>query len=111
MKLKIPYGWRRDLPDHRDFLYSAIKPRLKLPEKVDLTKNCSAVEDQQNIGSCTAQALAGNIEFLDKKIDNAYIDVSRLFIYYNERVIIKTVDQDSGATLRDGIKALPCRRN
>ena len=63
------------IPDLRDFLYSAIKPKIKLPEKVDLTKNCSSVEDQNDLGSCTAQALAGNIEFLDKKIDNAYIDV------------------------------------
>jgi len=29
--------------------------------------------------------LPGNIELLDKKIDGVYTDVSRLFIYYNER--------------------------
>lgn len=57
-------------------------------------------------GNCTAQALAGNIEFLDNKIDSLYTDVSRLFIYYNERALIDTIDYDSGAMLRDGIKTL-----
>jgi len=64
------------------------------------------VEEQGKLGSCTAQALAGNIEYLDKKIDGSYTDVSRLFIYYNERIIKDTVDYDSGASLRDGIKTL-----
>ena len=50
--------------------------------------------------------MAGNIEFLDKKIDSEYTDVSRLFIYYNERSLEDTVDYDSGASLRDGIKTL-----
>lgn len=37
---------------------------------------------------------------------NKFAAVSRLFIYYQERVIEDTVDQDSGAQIRDGIKAL-----
>jgi C1A family cysteine protease len=64
------------------------------------------VEDQGRLGSCTAQALAGNLEFLDKRPDTFYEDTSRLFIYYNERLIEDTVDYDSGASLRDGIKSL-----
>lgn len=100
------YGWLPDIPDQRDYLYNSIKPAIRLPKKVDLREGCSNVEEQGKLGSCTAQALAGNIEFLDKKIDNRYTDVSRLFIYYNERVIIDTVDYDSGASLRDGIKTL-----
>lgn len=100
------YGWLPDIPDVRDFLYSAIRPRLRLPRAVDLTLECSAVEDQGALGSCTAQALAGHLEFLDNKTDHSYIDVSRLFIYYNERVLINTEKVDSGALLRDGIKTL-----
>lgn len=100
------YGWLPDIPDQRDYLYGAIRPVIRLPDKVDLRDFCSLVEDQGNLGSCTAQALAGNIEFLDNKIDSLYTDVSRLFIYYNERVLIDTVDYDSGASLRDGIKTL-----
>lgn len=100
------YGWVPDLPDQRDYLYAAIKPVVRLPDKVDLRQLCSEVEDQLNLGSCTAQALAGNIEFLDNMSDSEYADVSRLFIYYNERALIDTVDYDSGASLRDGIKTL-----
>lgn len=100
------YGWVPDIPDQRDYLYSALKPRIRLPIKVDLRSYCSLVEDQGALGSCTANALAGNIEFLDNKPDYSYQDVSRLFIYYNERVLINSVDFDSGATLRDGIKTL-----
>ena len=100
------YGWTPDVPDHRDLLYGAIRPKLKLPPVVDLRASCSAVEDQGRLGSCTANALAGNLEFLDNNDDAAYTDVSRLFIYYNERVIEGHVDSDSGAMLRDGIKTL-----
>jgi len=94
------------VPDQRDFLYKSIKPVIKLKKDVDLSYVCSEVEDQDRLGSCTSQALAGNLEFLDKNIDGVYTDVSRLFIYYNERVLINSVDYDSGASLRDGIKTL-----
>jgi C1A family cysteine protease len=101
------YGWLPDLPDHRDFLYSAIAPKIKkLPRKVDLQKECSPIEDQGSLGSCTANALVGALEFLENKNGVRFVDLSRLFVYYNERVIEGTVDQDSGAFLRDGIKSL-----
>lgn len=100
------YGWMPDRPDQRDYLYKAIRPVIKLPRKVDLREYCSQVERQGSLGSCTAQALAGNLEYLDNRIDELYTDVSRLFIYYNERLLMDTVDYDSGASLRDGIKTL-----
>jgi len=100
------YGWVPDAPDQRDFLYSAIRPVIRLPKRADLRNGCSEVERQGKLGSCTAQALAGNLEFLDKKLDGEYVDTSRLFIYYNERALIDTIDYDSGASLRDGIKTL-----
>jgi len=106
MRYSGNYGWVPDMPDRRDFLYSAIRPVIRLPKKVDLREDCSDVERQGKLGSCTAQALAGNIEFLDKKIDDKYVNMSRLFIYYNERAIMDTIDYDSGASLRDGIKTL-----
>ena len=107
-KVKYSYGWLPDIPDHRDFLYSGIKPKkLRLPSNVDLRQSCSPVENQGQLGSCTANALVGNVEFLDLKDgDNQYTDKSRLFIYYNERVLEHTPDSDSGAMLRDGIKTL-----
>ena len=101
------YGWVPDLPDHRDQLYSAPVVALKaMPPKVDLTSQCPPVYDQGQLGSCTANALAGNLEFLEKKASKPATDLSRLFIYYNERGIEGTEAQDSGAMLRDGIKAL-----
>lgn len=101
------YGWLPDLPDHRDLMYSAIAPRLRpLPEKMDLRPKCSPIENQGDLGSCTANALAGAVEFLEVKGGGRLVNVSRLFIYYNERVIEGTVKEDSGAFLRDGIKSL-----
>jgi C1A family cysteine protease len=64
------------------------------------------VEDQGQLGSCTANALVGALEFLMLKDQKTYVDMSRLFVYYNERVIEHTVNQDSGAMIRDGIKTL-----
>lgn len=106
MKISRQYGWVPDIPDQRDYLYKAIRPVIKLPEETNLRKYCSIVEDQGSLGSCTAQALAGNLEFLDYKLDALYEDISRLFIYYNERALIDTIEYDSGAMLRDGIKTL-----
>ncbi|MBU4376766.1 MAG: C1 family peptidase [Candidatus Omnitrophica bacterium] len=100
------YGWQPDIPDERDFLYRAIRPVIRLPKKVNLQARCSKVEDQGDLGSCTAQSLAGNLEFLDNEADGQYTDVSRLFIYYNERLLMDSVDYDSGASLRVGIKTL-----
>jgi len=100
------HGWLPDIPDQRDYLYSAIKPKIKLKPKADLRRYCSTIEKQGRLGSCTACALTGNLEFLDNMPDHKYYDVSRLFIYYNERALRGNEDYDSGASLRDGIKTL-----
>src|SRR5450756_493078 len=85
---KSGYGWVPDLPDHRDIMYSAVrKIPVKLPTSVDLRPTCSKVEDQGQLGSCTGNALVGALEFLEKKDKVPYIELSRLFVYYNERVI------------------------
>ncbi|MDE1886319.1 MAG: C1 family peptidase [Xanthomonadaceae bacterium] len=101
------YGWIPDLPDQRDHLYAMVHavPR-KLPAKVDLRAQCPAIENQGQLGSCTANALAGALEFLERKQKQPVVDLSRLFIYYNERVIEHSIKQDAGAMLRDGIKTL-----
>jgi C1A family cysteine protease len=104
---KPGYGWVPDVPDQRDLMYGAVRPvPPTLPPHVDLRPTCPPVEDQGNLGSCTANALAGALEFLERKDNVSFIDVSRLFIYYDERVIENTVKSDSGAMLRDGIKTL-----
>ena len=104
---KNSYGWVPDLPDQRDFMFSAVaRVPAKLPASVDLRPYCAAVEDQGELGSCTGNALAGALEFLEKKDKMPFVDFSRLFIYYNERVIEHTTKSDSGAMIRDGIKTL-----
>jgi C1A family cysteine protease len=102
------YGWVPDLPDARDHLYAA--PMLQtsiLPAMVDLRPNCPPVYDQGQLGSCTGNAIAAAVQFERKKQGMAPdFAPSRLFIYYNERVIEGTVGTDAGAQIRDGIKAV-----
>jgi C1A family cysteine protease len=96
------YRWLPDPPDSRDHIYQ-LNTALTLAPVVDLRQYCSPVEDQGNIGSCTGNAIAGQIELLDRKAGKN-LDVSRLFIYYEERVLEGSVRYDAGAYIRDGIK-------
>lgn len=101
------YGWRADLPDHRDHIFSAHwLDLLKLPQSVDLRASCPPVYDQGQLGSCTANAIAGALEFDQIKQKEQAFTPSRLFIYFNERLKEGTVNSDSGAAIRDGIKSV-----
>jgi C1A family cysteine protease len=101
------YGWKPDPPDPRDQMFAAPQPVLAaLPPKVDLREGFSPVYDQGEIGSCTANAIGAAFQFAQKKQGLADFMPSRLFIYYNERVMLGTVDEDSGAIIRDGIKSV-----
>jgi C1A family cysteine protease len=82
------YGWKPALPDYRNLQYSAPLETLQaLPASVDLTSQCPAVYDQGQLGSCTAHSIGAAIEFGLLKEKDADMMPSRLFIYYNERVI------------------------
>ncbi len=117
MKTKYALGWVPDVPDVRDVPFSAVfrVPR-QAPAAVDLRAGCSAVENQGALGSCTAQALVGGLEFLQlRDLDRLggvkgkslpYRDLSRLFVYYNTRALMGTINEDSGAMLRTGLKSL-----
>lgn len=102
------YGWIPDLPDRRDRVYAAPLAALgPLPARVDLRRSCPPVYNQGLLGSCTANAIAGALEFDQMKQSQSDVFVpSRLFIYYNERVMEGTVDEDAGAMIRDGIKSV-----
>jgi C1A family cysteine protease len=102
------FGWVRDIPDQRDFRY---RPPLKLaralPAKVDLRAGFPDCYNQGQLGSCTANAISGALQFTEKKEGSGDPEMpSRLFIYFNERTLEGTVDSDSGAQIRDGIKTV-----
>ncbi len=100
------YGWRPDTPDMRDHLL-AVAPAKTLPRSVSLRKQMPPVYDQGQLGSCTANSIGAILEFNELKQRERDAAVpSRLFIYYNERVMEGTVNQDAGAEIRDGIKSV-----
>ena len=99
---KFSFQWKPDKLDTRDYKYT-VTPKAS-PNIVDLRAFCSPIENQGSLGSCTGQAIAGAIELLNKR-NRKPTDVSRLFIYYYERLLLGTVNYDSGAYIRDGIKA------
>jgi len=112
-------GWMPPMPDLRDYTeeQSEVKPLLKslvfpktkklqaLPERIDLRQWCSDVEDQGALGSCTAHACVGVVEYFERRAFGRHIDGSRLFIYKATRNLMK-VTGDTGAWLRNAMGAL-----
>ena len=110
-------GWVRDLPDFRDYSpeHEKIKPLLKklnvlstpasLPVKIDLRAWCAPIEDQGALGSCTANAGVGMIEFYEKKAYGVWLDASRLFLYKATRNLLGWTG-DTGAYLRTTMGAM-----
>jgi C1A family cysteine protease len=111
-------GWQPDLPDMRDLtaaskeidrVLSKSAPLKKAgqtaPAKIDLRKWCSPIEDQANIGSCTAHAGVGMMEYYERRAFGKYLDASRLFLYKVTRNLLG-FKGDDGATLRDTMKAM-----
>ena len=91
-------GWLPDLLDIRDHLYAAqVQAIEKLPPKVDLRNKCPPLYYQDYLPRCTANAIAGAIDFERKKRMLPLIILSRLFIYYNERQMEGAVEIDHGA--------------
>ena len=97
------YGWRPDLPDHRDHVYRPMA--MPLPSKTDLRPHCSPVEDQGLLGSCTGNAIVGVMELLHRTIMHRTLNLSRLFAYYNIRALEGTINSDAGGEIRDAVKA------
>ncbi len=124
-------GWLPDYPDFRDFTveHDEISPKQrslgqtesvrrmlakagvagvskkKLPASVDLRKWCSPVEDQGNLGSCTANAAVGILEYFERRSFGTHIDASRIFLYKVTRKLIHSTG-DTGAFLRSTMGAL-----
>lgn len=108
-KAKHIYRLKKDKEDLRDFSYkTAVFKRIsELPRLVDLRQGCSPIVDQGNLGSCTANAIASGLrEYMLLGAKLKLVFLSRLFLYYEERKIEGTINVDSGASLRDGMKVL-----
>ena len=109
-------GWIPDYPDFRDYTERAeevkqiLGPRGLLkakisPTSVDLREWCSPIENQGALGSCTAHAGAGVIEYYERKSFGKHIDASRLFLYKVTRNLMKQKG-DTGAYLRKTMGAM-----
>lgn len=99
------FGWKPSLPDQRD-LRLTFQVALELPPRWSLRASCPAVWDQGDLGSCTAHAV-GAAYIMEAKRQGIYEYMpSRLFMYYNARYLEGTTKEDSGATLRDAVKAV-----
>jgi len=101
------YGWLPQLPDLRDAQLK-IDAVTSLPSSVDLSRSADMppIYDQGQLGSCTGNAISGAVDYDNHKIKGAFLTPSRLWVYYQERMIEGTVSQDSGAQIRDGMKAV-----
>lgn len=119
-KEMVGTGWLPPLPDLRDYTEEhpeitrmakklGISPTKKvtssLPNKVDLRQWCSPIENQGALGSCTAHAALGIVEYFESRAFDKHIDGSRLFIYKTTRNLMGVVG-DTGAWLRNTMGAL-----
>jgi C1A family cysteine protease len=126
-------GWVRDYPDIRDFtpqtahipesskkrgvehtvtemlakvgLRASGKKAAPLPSSADLREWCSPIEDQGKIGSCTAHAVVGLLEYCERKAFGTHTDASRLFLYKATRNLLQW-EGDQGGLLRSAMGAL-----
>lgn len=99
------FGWIPDYPDARDYTSKTVGLKTsKTNRPVDLRKYCSKIVNQGNLGSCTANAAAGIVEYYQKKAGD-YSPVSRLFIYKATRNLMK-MNGDTGAYIRTTMGAL-----
>jgi len=110
-------GWLPDYPDFRDYTEEheamkgmlaptgVLKARAKTPASIDLRSWCSPIEDQGNLGSCTAHAGVGLVEYYERKAFGKYLDASRLFLYKVTRNLQHWTG-DTGAFLRNTMGGL-----
>jgi len=110
-------GYLPELPDIRDLnirseaIAKVLEPigvlRMapSLPASVDIRQYCSPIENQGNLGSCTANAGVGLLEYFERKSLGKHIDASRLFLYKATRDLMQ-VTGDTGAYIRSTLGAI-----
>lgn len=103
------YTVKKDTRDLRDSHFRSTKyasPK-ELPNNIDLRDKMSPVVDQGQLGSCTANAIVSGLrEYIELQTTRSLTRLSRLYLYWHERELEGTVNEDSGAMLRDGMKVL-----
>jgi len=118
MTQQFGMGWQRDIPDIRDYSVESndelaamfkgsqvLTAAPQLAAKVDLTRWCSPIEDQSSIGSCTAQAGVGLLEYFEIRAFRKHLNASRLFLYKTTRNYLQWTG-DTGAYLRSTMAAM-----
>jgi C1A family cysteine protease len=128
---KYGMGWIPDYPDFRDYttdrdeispkhrelgqkksikqmllsIKAGKKSKTEIPPNINLREWFSPVEDQESLGSCTAHAGVGLVEYFERRAYNKHIDASRLFLYKATRNLIHQTG-DTGAFIRTTMGAL-----
>ncbi|MDR6883011.1 C1 family peptidase [Bacillus sp. 3255] len=101
------YSLKPDPVDQRDYPFKARLSTANLPERVDLRDRLSPVVDQGGLGSCTSNAIVSGLREYQLINDGKPLTrLSRLFHYWKERELEGTINEDSGAYIRDGMKVL-----
>ena len=103
---KNTFRVKADRYDSRDYVarFADVSERRSY---VDLRQWASPVEDQLHLGSCVGQAIVGAFELMVNKLyPEQFVDLSRLFVYYNARLLDNWQNEDVGAYVRDGIKSV-----
>jgi hypothetical protein len=95
-------GCLPEAPSPKD--YAAVPNVSSLPPRVDLRPGCSPVEDQGRVGSCTANAIVGAVEYKRRK-DGRQDDLSRMFVYFNGRKLSGSETEDCGLRISHGMAA------
>lgn len=98
------YGWNRESPSADDYIYAANLAEMKT--SADYRSDLPPAYTQGTNGSCVAQAVAAMIQYNEKKQNLPNITPSRLFLYYNSRLIQHTTDTDNGTSMKLGIRSV-----
>lgn len=105
------HGWRPDPPDHRDRLYRDVRPLASRamrwavrPSRCYLRLDqLPPVFNQGDLGSCVGHGVTELCEHVLAREGHPRTFLSRLACYYWAR---GGVPEDTGATIRDGIKGV-----
>ena len=105
LKKVIRLNVRQSKPDSRDLVYKS--KNVKVPNSIDLRQYDSRIENQEDLGSCTANAITSCYEVMTKILyPTKFVELSRLFVYYHSRLYYDEIDLDHGSYIRDGLKSV-----